>query len=142
MSLVSPLTLYYSCVFSEYCDGSTYAPGARVYYYAHILHDWSDEEGARILRQVKPAMEQGYSKILLSEFILPDTGCSLLQASFDIQMMGMHAGMERTRAQWKRLLEGEGFKIVKFWMAPEMNMEGIIEAELKHSKFQSKNIEV
>ena len=76
-------------------------------------------------------MEPGYSKILLYEFILPDIGCSLLQAGFDIQMMGMHAGMERTRAQWTRLLEGEGFRIVKFWMAPGGDGEGIVEAELK-----------
>ena len=131
MSLLSPLIFFYSCVFSECCDGLTYAPGARVYYYAHILHDWSDEECARILRQVKTAMEPGYSKIFLSEFIFPDTGCSLLQAGLDIQMMGMHAGMERTRAQWKRLLEGEGFRIVEFWMAPGGNGEGVVEAELE-----------
>ena len=133
MSLLSPLILFYSCVFSECCDGLTYPPGARIYYYAHILHDWSDEECARILRQAKPAMEPGYSKILLSEVILPDTGCSLLQAGLDIQMMGMHAGMERTRAQWTRLLEGEGFRIVKFWMAPGGDGQGIVEAELEDS---------
>ena len=87
-------------------------------------------------------MEPGYSKILLSEVILPDTGCSLLQAGLDIQMMGMHAGMERTRAQWKRLLEEEGFRIVKFWMAPGGDGQGVVEAELKDSKIQSKDIGV
>ena len=84
-------------------------------------------------------MEPGYSKILLSEVILPDTGCSLLQAGLDIQMMGMHAGMERTRAQWKRLLEGEGFRIVKFWMAPGGDGQGVVEAELKDGRIQSKD---
>ena len=142
MSLLSPLILFYSCVFSGYCDGLTYALGARVYYYAHILHDWSDEACARILRQVKPAMEPGYSKILLSEAILPDTGCSLLGAGLDIQMMGMHAGMERTMAQWKSLLEGEGFRIVKFWTAPGGIGEGVVEAELEDDKIQSKKIGV
>jgi hypothetical protein len=76
-------------------------------------------------------MEPGYSRLFLYEFILPDTGCSLLQAGFDIQMMGMHAGMERTRAQWTKLLEGEGFRVIKFWMAPEGDGEGIVEAELE-----------
>ena len=85
-------------------------------------------------------MEPGYSKIFLYEFILPDTGCSLLQAGFDIQMMGMHAGMERTRAQWTRLLEGEGFSVVDFWMAPGRDGEGIVEAELKDSTSSSKDI--
>ena len=86
-------------------------------------------------------MEPGYSKILLSETILPDMGCSLLQAGLDIQMMGMHAGMERTRAQWKKLLEGEGFRIVKFWMAPGGDGEGIVEAELNDNTVHGKNIE-
>jgi hypothetical protein len=103
--------------------------GARIYYYAHILHDWSDDAAAKILRNAKGAMEPGYSKIFLYEFILPDTDCSLVQAGFDIQMMGMHAGMERTRAQWTKLIEGEGFKAVKFWIPPG-DGEGIIEVEL------------
>lgn len=78
-------------------------------------------------------MEPGYSKIILYESILPDGGCSLLQAGMDIYMMGMHAGMERTRTQWTRLLDGEGFRIVKFWMPPGGEGEGIVEAELKDS---------
>lgn len=81
-------------------------------------------------------MEPGYSKILLSEAILPDTDCSLFQAGLDIQMMGMHAGMERTRTQWKKLLEGEGFRIVKFWIPSGGNGEGIVEAELEDSTIQ------
>lgn len=87
-------------------------------------------------------MEPKYSKILLFEAILPDTGCSLLGADLDIQIMGMHAGIERTRAQWKRLLEGEGFRIVKFWIAPGGNGEGVVEAELEDDKIQSKKIGV
>ena len=87
-------------------------------------------------------MEPGYSKILLYEFILPDRKCSLLQAGFDIQMMAMHAGMERTRAQWTRLLEEEGYSIVKFWSAPGGDGEGIVEAELKDNKGQSDKIGV
>ena len=87
-------------------------------------------------------MEPGYSKILLSEAILPDTGCSLLQAGLDIEMMGMHAGMERTRAQWKKLLEGEGFSIVQFWMSPGGDGEGIVEVELKDNTVHGKNVEM
>ena len=75
-------------------------------------------------------MEVGYSKLFLYEFVLPDTGCGLIQAGFDIQMLGMHAGMERTRAQWTRLLESEGFRVVQFWMPPDRDRESIIEAEL------------
>lgn len=83
-------------------------------------------------------MTPGYSRLFLYEFILPDTNCSRLQAVFDVQMMGMHAGMERTRSQWTRLLEGAGFRIVRFWMPPGEDMEGIVEAELAISIEQGK----
>jgi hypothetical protein len=70
-----------------------------------------------------------YSKLLIYEFILPDTDCSLLQAGFDIHMMAMHAGMERTKTQWVKILHQEGFN-AKFWAGPDRNAESVIEIEL------------
>ena len=104
--------------------------GARAYYFSHIFHDWSDDPCRSILKNLKPAFKPGYSKLLLNEFILPDVGCSFLQAGFDIGMMAMHAGAERTETQWTELLASEGFKVVKFWLPPGADGEGIIEAEL------------
>ena len=104
---------------------------ARAYYYSHIFHDWNDEPCRQILRSVKPALKPGYSKVLLNEFILPDTNCSLVQTGFDINMMAMHAGLERTESQWTELLNSEGFKVIKFWYPPGGgDSEGIVEAEL------------
>ena len=71
------------------------------------------------------------SKLLLHDFILPDTGASLLQAGSDINMMAMHAGAERTNGQWKELLASQGFKVLKFWLLPDGRGEGIVEAELE-----------
>ena len=85
----------------------------------------------RILHAAQSALEPGYSKIFVYDFILPETGCSLVQAGFDIEMMGMHAGMERTRGQWTRLVEAAGLRIMKFWMPPGGEGEGIVEIELK-----------
>ena len=76
-------------------------------------------------------MKPGYSKVFINDIILPDVGCSQLQAYFDIQMMAMHAGMERTRSQWTDLLEKEGFEVIKFWLPPGEDGEGIVEAQLK-----------
>ena len=39
-----------------------------------ILHDWTDEQCAEILANLKPAMTPKYSKLLINEFVIPDTG--------------------------------------------------------------------
>jgi len=75
-------------------------------------------------------MKPGYSKLLLNEFILPDQGCPLFPAGFDLQMMAMHAAQERNESQWKELLEKSGLKLIKFWI-PSSGGEGIVEVELK-----------
>lgn len=75
-------------------------------------------------------MTPGYSKLLINDYILPDTNCSLFSAGFDLEMMAMHAAMERTQGQWVQLLEQGGFEVVKFWMPPG-DGEEIVEAVLK-----------
>lgn len=103
--------------------------GARVYFFHFIMHDWSDEVCLEILGNVTPAMKKGYSKLLLNEFILPERGCPLLLSGFDLQMMTIHAGKERTESQWLALLSRVGLTVKKFWV-PSSGGEGIIEAEL------------
>lgn len=75
-------------------------------------------------------MTKGYSKLLINDMILPDTDCSFLQASYDITMMAIHTGMERSRSQWTALLDEAGFEVVRFWVPPG-NAEEIVEAVLK-----------
>ena len=72
-------------------------------------------------------MKKGYSRILLNEWILPDTNCPLFPAGMDLNMMALHAGMERTERQWRELLDSAGFEIVNFWYPPG-DGEGVIEA--------------
>lgn len=72
-------------------------------------------------------MEPGYSRILINDWVLPDTGAPLLPALLDIQMMAVLSGMERTESQWKELLDSVGLKIVKIWSSGK-EVEGLIEA--------------
>ena len=83
----------------------------------------------KILSNITAAMKKGSSKLLLNEFILPNKGCPLFPAGFDLQMMTMHAAQERTENQWTSLLQKAGLKVVQFWI-PKSGGEGIIEAEL------------
>ena len=93
------------------------------------MHDWSDEICLQILSNITAAMKKGYSKLLLNEFILPNKGCPLFPAGFDLQMMTMHAAQERTESQWRVLLERAGLNVNQFWL-PKNGGEGIVEAEL------------
>ncbi|KAJ5943728.1 hypothetical protein N7516_003896 [Penicillium verrucosum] len=104
--------------------------GARIYYMKFILHDWSDEENHVILTKLAGAMKQGYSKLIIEEFVLADRDGAMLPAMWDWEMMIFCNSMERSKSHWTRLLGEAGFRVIKFW-APPGDGQGIIEAELK-----------
>ena len=103
---------------------------ANVYFLANILHNWADKESSRILANVVAAMKPGYSKLLISDHILPKQNCPLHSFGRDIGMMSLHGGVERSETQWKALLEPAGLEIVKFYYIG-VKGEGLIETALQ-----------
>ncbi|OJJ64685.1 hypothetical protein ASPSYDRAFT_140363 [Aspergillus sydowii CBS 593.65] len=101
--------------------------GARTYYFRAIFHDWPDEVCLKILRNTISAMDPAKSRILIVDFVLPDTETPLMQASLDIQMMSIGAGVERSKRQWTELLCAAGLEIWGFWSAGP-GTESVIEA--------------
>lgn len=91
------------------------SPGARIYHLHAILHDFADASCLRILAPVVAAMTPGYSHVVISEIVLPETGCALFPALMDMQMMVLCAGMERTEAQWRVLLGEAGLGCVRVY---------------------------
>lgn len=75
-------------------------------------------------------MEKGYSRILIDDYVLPDTGAPIRGVSMDFLMMMYCSGIERTRTQWDKLLDACGLEIVKIW-GTRSDFEQIIEAQLK-----------
>ena len=104
--------------------------GARVYFLHFVLHDWPDALAVQILAHIVAAMTPGYSKLILGEFILPNTDAPLLASEFDWQMMVLRSGMERSERQWRELIKRVGLEIVGFWQGKE-GSEGIIEVVKK-----------
>ncbi|BCS20287.1 uncharacterized protein APUU_20719A [Aspergillus puulaauensis] len=102
--------------------------GARAYYMHSVLHDWPDNLGRKILANLVAAMKPGYSKLLVNENVIPDTGAYWETTSLDIIMMQIGSG-ERTERQWRALLESAGLKIVHIWTA-QRGVESLIECEL------------
>jgi hypothetical protein len=101
--------------------------GARAYMLKHILHDWSDEDGVSILTHVRDAMKVGYSKMLINEIVLPDRDCDPWVANFDITMMAVVGGRERSASEWEGLIHKVGGLVLeKIWKFGSNN-ESIIE---------------
>ncbi|KAL5341090.1 S-adenosyl-L-methionine-dependent methyltransferase [Aspergillus crustosus] len=103
--------------------------GARAYYFRAIFHDWPDHICQKILRNTISAMDPAHSRIVIVDFVLPDTDTPLLQASLDIQMMSIGSGVERSQRQWTELLQSVGLEIRGIWSASP-GMESVIEAGL------------
>ncbi|CAG7947210.1 unnamed protein product [Penicillium nalgiovense] len=104
--------------------------GARAYYFKHILHDWSDDNCRVILKHTAAAMERGYSKILIEDYVVPDQNAGIKETLIDMVVMVWCPGIERTRQRWTELLQSVGLRIRHFWM-PDGYNKGIIEAELQ-----------
>jgi hypothetical protein len=74
-------------------------------------------------------MDKGYSKLLINDFVLPDTDASLHPALLDIMMLALCAGVERSEKQWRSLLVSIGLQIIRIWRTA--GVEAVIETMLK-----------
>ena len=83
-----------------------------------------------ILTNTAHSMEKGYSRILIDEYVLPNTSAPLRGSAIDFLMMMYTSGMERTMHQWETLLEASGLEIIKFW-GEDSGYEQVIECQLK-----------
>lgn len=89
---------------------------ARLYNLKHILHAWPDVESSRILTHIRNAMRPSYSILLINELVLPDKDTSWHAACYDISMLACVNGKERTRSQWRELVEGvRGLRVKSTW---------------------------
>jgi O-methyltransferase domain len=75
-----------------------------------ILHDWSDDDAERILRNVRAAIAPG-GKLVLLESVLPERTSSDIGVMFDLEMMVALHGKERTRREWTAVLRHAGFRL-------------------------------
>ncbi|KAL4819588.1 S-adenosyl-L-methionine-dependent methyltransferase [Aspergillus spinulosporus] len=102
--------------------------GARAYLLHSILHDWSDEDGVKVLQNLVPALKKGYSRVLLNEIVVREKP-TLAATNMDLMMLAHFAVRERTERAWSEILAHAGLRIVKIWNYPGV-AESLIEAEL------------
>ncbi|RKS08327.1 hydroxyneurosporene-O-methyltransferase [Nocardiopsis sp. Huas11] len=82
-------------------------PGADVHILSRVLHNWSDDRARAVLRHSREALAPG-GRVLILERILPDDGSPLLSSLFDVHMLVMTTGAERTEHQYETLLREAG----------------------------------
>jgi hypothetical protein len=100
--------------------------GADVYVMKHIIHDWDDERSISILKCIGAAMSQG-GKVLIIEMVVPEGNEPSPAKAMDLQMLIMESGKERTKDEYRRLLEAAGFRLTR--IVPTKSPYSLIEGE-------------
>ncbi len=85
-------------------------PPADMYLLARVLHDWDDDDAARILASVGGAIEG--SRLRIFERLLPDDDRPDRAKMSDVAMLLLFGGgRERTAGEYRELLERAGWRL-------------------------------
>jgi O-methyltransferase domain len=99
--------------------------GADAYLLKQILHDWSDEDCLRILKNIYAAAEPN-TKLLVVDAVIGARNEHEFAKILDIQMLVHLHGKERTQAEWKELLYAAGFQLTR--VVPTPSSTHVVEA--------------
>ncbi|HEY2182645.1 MAG TPA: methyltransferase [Gaiellaceae bacterium] len=96
----------------EFVAGSFFdsVPEGDAYVLSGILHDWPDEEAARILRTIRAAAPR-HARLLINESVIGPGNDADGAKWLDLLMLVLAGGRERDEEQWRGLLEGAGFDV-------------------------------
>jgi|KBSMisStaDraftv2_1062788.scaffolds.fasta_scaffold101710_2 O-methyltransferase domain len=99
--------------------------GADAYTMRHIIHDWQDDLCFKILGNIRRVIPAA-GRLLIVETVVPDGNEQSPSKLFDMIMMMVPDGMERTEAQFRALLGASGFALTK--ITPTESPVSVIEA--------------
>jgi hypothetical protein len=81
-----------------------------IYLLSRVLHDWPDDECRTLLSVCRKAVGPG-ARLLIVERVLPDTGDDPAILRWDMQMLAITGGRERSLGDYTELLTGAGFRL-------------------------------
>ena len=95
----------------EFVAGSFFdsVPEGDAYVLSGILHDWPDEDAARILRTIRAAAPD-HARLLINESVIPPGNDADGAKWLDLLMLVLAGGRERDEQQWRALLERAGWR--------------------------------
>jgi len=99
--------------------------GYDAYLLKYVIHDWSDDNAIRILRNCRQAMSER-SKLLLMEMINSPVASSEVAAVSDLEMLVLLGGQERSEQDFASLLGEASFRLNR--ILPTRSPLSILEA--------------
>lgn len=100
--------------------------GGDIYTLRAIIHDWQDERAIAILRTCAQAMTP-QSNVLVMDVVMEPGVNSPDKVFFDMQMLMLPGGRERTAAEFERLFTAAGLRMTR--IIPTQSVTSIIEGE-------------
>ena len=86
--------------------------GGDAYVMKWIIHDWEDEKAIRILKNCREHMQPN-NRLIIVDCVVPENDEPDFSKTFDLNMMVMTGGKERTAAEFRELLAAAGFKLLR-----------------------------
>jgi len=100
-------------------------PAGDAYVMKHIIHDWDDDKGATILRNIHRASSPNARVVLLESVLAPGDAFQMAKW-LDIEMLLLPGGRERTEEEFRALFAGAGFRLTQ--IVPTRSPLSILEA--------------
>ncbi|KAL2850454.1 O-methyltransferase-domain-containing protein [Aspergillus pseudodeflectus] len=105
--------------------------GAAAYLFRHIFHDWPDDACIKILKNTVEALNPHRSRILICDQIMEEKNPSAAAVLYDIDMMCLYGGKERTLSEWEALLKAANPKLqIKNVFRSPNQVSGILDVRL------------
>jgi SAM-dependent methyltransferase len=90
-----------------------------------VIHDWNDVRSISILKNCREALPSG-GKLLLAERLMPEAPTATEEdkahALSDLNMLRGPGGLERTKGQYRELLNQSGFALAALYPAGRFNL--------------------
>jgi hypothetical protein len=86
--------------------------GGDLYLLKSVLHNWDDAAAVRILRRCREAMTAD-ARLLVIERVIPLGNAPAEAKLFDINMLVVIGGRERTEGEYRALFEGAGLNLTR-----------------------------
>lgn len=101
-------------------------PEADAYFLKWVLHNFDDEECRQVLATIHESAPSD-GRLFVVETVVPGPGTPHYAKRLDIAMMVQTGGRERTEAEYERLFERTGWRVVETWV-PEEGPLTVLEA--------------
>jgi len=86
--------------------------GGDAYVMKWIIHDWEDERAITILKNCRRQMQPN-SRLIVVDCVVPENDAPDFSKTFDLNMMVMTGGKERTAEEFRELLAAAGFELLR-----------------------------